>query len=167
MKIPVSITRIEPCSIFNENGYQSGGLKIIWPDSITSHSDINKSETHKKISTEYYLSARLLRANCPSASEKVARNELDHDRPLNNSPKSNLNTPNQGKSNSFKKNSSLQIVTHSIEEAHRIVEIRPIGNYAIGIKYGDGHQSGIYSFDLLWALCELASHSEKLQAKSA
>lgn len=31
-----------------------------------------------------------------------------------------------------------------------------VGNYAVGFAFTDGHQSGIYSFDLLRALCEEA-----------
>ncbi|MCX7097166.1 MAG: DUF971 domain-containing protein [Methylococcales bacterium] len=33
-----------------------------------------------------------------------------------------------------------------------IKEIKPIGNYAIAIVYSDGHDSGIYTFDMLYKL---------------
>lgn len=33
-----------------------------------------------------------------------------------------------------------------------ITGIRPIGNYAIGLTFSDGHDSGIYSWDLLYKL---------------
>jgi DUF971 family protein len=33
-----------------------------------------------------------------------------------------------------------------------ITDIRPIGNYAIGIRFSDGHDSGLYSWDLLYRL---------------
>lgn len=33
-----------------------------------------------------------------------------------------------------------------------ISEIRPIGNYAIALNFSDGHNSGIYSWDLLYKL---------------
>lgn len=33
-----------------------------------------------------------------------------------------------------------------------ITDIRPIGNYAIGLTFSDGHDSGIYSWDLLYKL---------------
>ncbi len=33
-----------------------------------------------------------------------------------------------------------------------INEIRPIGNYAIALTFSDGHNSGIYSWDLLYKL---------------
>ena len=28
-------------------------------------------------------------------------------------------------------------------------EIRPVGNYALGVKWSDGHDTGLYTFDLL------------------
>lgn len=33
-----------------------------------------------------------------------------------------------------------------------ICDIRPVGNYAIAITFSDGHDSGIYSWDLLYQL---------------
>ena len=33
-----------------------------------------------------------------------------------------------------------------------IIDIRPVGNYAIGISFSDGHDSGLYSWDLLYKL---------------
>ena len=33
-----------------------------------------------------------------------------------------------------------------------ITDIRPIGNYAIALTFSDGHDSGIYSWDLLYKL---------------
>lgn len=33
-----------------------------------------------------------------------------------------------------------------------IKEIRPIGNYAIALTFSDGHDSGIYTWDLLYKL---------------
>lgn len=34
-----------------------------------------------------------------------------------------------------------------------IVELHPVGNYAITIRWSDGHDTGIYSYRLLRALC--------------
>ena len=34
-----------------------------------------------------------------------------------------------------------------------LVEIRPVGNYAIEIFWQDGHSTGIYTFEYLRALC--------------
>ena len=33
-----------------------------------------------------------------------------------------------------------------------ITDIRPIGNYAVALSFSDGHDSGIYSWDLLYTL---------------
>jgi DUF971 family protein len=32
--------------------------------------------------------------------------------------------------------------------------IQPVGNYALQLKWGDGHQTGIYTFDYLRQICE-------------
>jgi len=37
--------------------------------------------------------------------------------------------------------------------ALKIVEVTPVGHYAIQIKWSDGHQSGIYSWEHLRAIC--------------
>lgn len=34
-----------------------------------------------------------------------------------------------------------------------IMRCNPVGNYAIGIYWGDGHDTGIYAFDYLRSLC--------------
>jgi len=36
----------------------------------------------------------------------------------------------------------------------KIQNILPVGNYAIQIEFDDGHNSGIYSWELLWNLFE-------------
>ena len=33
-----------------------------------------------------------------------------------------------------------------------ITDIKPVGNYAISLQFSDGHDSGIYSWDLLYKL---------------
>jgi DUF971 family protein len=38
------------------------------------------------------------------------------------------------------------------KESVQIVDIRPIGNYGIAPTFSDGHDSGIYSWDLLYHL---------------
>ena len=40
--------------------------------------------------------------------------------------------------------------------ALRIVEVEPVGHYAIRIVWSDGHQSGIYSYDHLRQICPCA-----------
>lgn len=39
----------------------------------------------------------------------------------------------------------------------RVVSMKPVGNYAYGITYSDGHDTGIYTFDLLR---QLGQHAE-------
>jgi len=35
------------------------------------------------------------------------------------------------------------------KDAERVVAMKPVGNYAYSITYGDGHDTGIYTFELL------------------
>jgi DUF971 family protein len=35
-----------------------------------------------------------------------------------------------------------------------LIEIQRVGNYALGLKWADGHDSGIYSFDYLQKLAQ-------------
>lgn len=45
-----------------------------------------------------------------------------------------------------------QDVLQTGKENVTITDVRPIGNYAIGLTFSDGHDSGIYSWDLLYRL---------------
>jgi DUF971 family protein len=39
--------------------------------------------------------------------------------------------------------------------------VSPVGNYALALAWGDGHDTGIYSFEFLWRLgALLAEHGE-------
>ena len=42
---------------------------------------------------------------------------------------------------------------------HDLVKIEPIGGYALQLFWGDGHSSGIYSFDYLRRLAAIQSES--------
>jgi DUF971 family protein len=35
----------------------------------------------------------------------------------------------------------------------KIRRLRPVGNYAVGIEWADGHDTGIYAYDYLRGLC--------------
>jgi DUF971 family protein len=35
----------------------------------------------------------------------------------------------------------------------QLVELHPVGNYGVGIRWSDGHDTGIYTFERLRALC--------------
>ena len=80
------------------------------------------------------ISSETLRKNCPSAISKANRGDTSHDKPIQT------------------KKTSLKIIEHSSKEELDLKRIWQIGNYAIGIEWGDGHDSGIFSFELLYKL---------------
>lgn len=84
------------------------------------------------------LPSLLLRRNCPCAGCAEARGDLNHSKPLS------------GTSN---KKSLLSIVSNTIEEETLLEEVWGIGNYALGLRWGDGHATGIYTFTKLYELC--------------
>jgi len=86
---------------------------------------------------ENTLEAALLRRNCPCAGCREARGDASHERPLDASPV---------------KKRSLNIVQSELKDELRINQIWAVGNYAIGIAWGDGHDTGIYPYELLKAL---------------
>lgn len=47
----------------------------------------------------------------------------------------------------------------SFQAGHRLElrELSPVGNYALGLTWGDGHDSGIYTFQYLYRLGRLLS----------
>lgn len=83
------------------------------------------------------LSSRVLRQNCPCAVCKEERGDGSHAKPL---------TP--------KKSSMLKVVSSTIEEELQLEEVQGVGNYAISLRWGDGHHTGIYQFSLLRELGE-------------
>ncbi|MCO6432150.1 MAG: DUF971 domain-containing protein [Deltaproteobacteria bacterium] len=83
--------------------------------------------------TAFDIPSRLLRESCPCASCREKHGSLSHEKPLG----------------SNKKKAALKIVESSSDEELRIDRIWPIGNYALGILWGDGHQTGIYTYNLL------------------
>lgn len=40
----------------------------------------------------------------------------------------------------------------------RIQDVRPVGSYAVRLIFSDRHDSGIYSWDILWDLCQNQKH---------
>ncbi len=76
------------------------------------------------------IPSRVLRLNCPCASCKESRGDNSHSKPL--SPRS-----------------SLRIVDSSSEEQLQLKRIWSVGQYAIGLEWGDGHSTGIFPFELL------------------
>ena len=75
-----------------------------------------------------------LREQCPCATCRAERekSELADDNPLN-------------------------ILDPKEAQPPRPVDMRPVGNYAYGIEWGDGHNTGIYSLEYLRFLGEHAA----------
>jgi len=46
-----------------------------------------------------------------------------------------------------------KIAPGSISDSVRIMEANPVGNYAVSIAFSDGHNTGIYRFEILRQLC--------------
>jgi DUF971 family protein len=83
----------------------------------------------------HWLTWSFLREQCPCAT---CRTERENPPPPNDNP--------------------LQILKPGEAQPTRPVDVRPIGNYAYGIEFSDGHNTGIYSLEYLRFLGE---HSER------
>ncbi len=81
-----------------------------------------------------FIGSETLRRNCPCAGCREARGDSSHAQPL---------TP---------KKSLLQVIDASSEEQTSLKQIWGVGNYAIGMEWQDGHNTGIYTFEYLRAL---------------
>ena len=77
------------------------------------------------------LSSEVLRRGCPCAECKEKRGDTTHAKPLTG------------------KRRSLSIVESTVDQGLSLEEIWGVGQYALGIRWGDGHSSGIYPFALL------------------
>ena len=91
--------------------------------------------------TNYTLSSKTLRDNCQAADSRMKRGDDSHDKPLGGA------------------RPALAVLKHSIDEELRLDKIEAVGNYAIRILWGDGHDSGIYSYELLYELCQSGTTS--------
>jgi DUF971 family protein len=80
------------------------------------------------------LSPEVLRRECPCATCREKRGDASHSKPLTT------------------KKRALTILESSIAEELDLKEIWGIGQYALGVRWGDGHDSGIYTFDYLYQL---------------
>ena len=83
------------------------------------------------------ISALKLRKNCPCASCRENRGEASHEKPL-----------------AAPRSARLNVISATADEETNLELVWPIGNYAIGVKWADGHDSGIYPYALLQALTE-------------
>jgi DUF971 family protein len=77
------------------------------------------------------LTSEELRKGCPCAECRELRGDQSHSKPLTG------------------KKRSLVIVQNTIDQELALEEIWGVGQYAIGIRWGDGHNSGIYTFEYL------------------
>ena len=85
----------------------------------------------------------LLRRCCPCASCREKDGDTSHAKPLTGAPP--------------KKKSLLKVIEHTLDEELKLMQIWAVGNYALGMEWGDGHNSGIYSFQFLHEICESLS----------
>ena len=81
-----------------------------------------------------------LRAACPCATCKEER-DADGREPGVSKPKPVTRLP-------------------MFEALPRPVEVEPVGKYALRFKWNDGHESGIYSWDYLRNVCDLAVRTQ-------
>ncbi len=91
-------------------------------------------QIHWSNSEVQQVSSETLRKNCPSATSKAERGDTSHDKPLSS------------------KKSVLRVVEHTKDEQIRLMQVWAIGNYAIGLEWADGHNTGIYPYELLYSL---------------
>jgi DUF971 family protein len=80
------------------------------------------------------FSSETLRRNCPCAGCKERRGDTSHAKPLTGRKR------------------SLTVLESSLSQELELQQIWGVGNYAIGITWGDGHDSGIYTFEYLYQL---------------
>lgn len=81
--------------------------------------------------TTQEISSDVLRRNCPCAGCRELRGDDSHAKPLTGRKR------------------SLSVIQNSIEQELSLQEIWGVGQYAIGLRWADGHSSGIYTFTYL------------------
>ncbi len=87
---------------------------------------------------ESVIDSTRLRKACPCATCGEKRGESNHSKPLGGG------------------RSLLNVVSATISEETDLQRVWPVGNYALGITWGDKHDSGIYHYKLLRKLSEEA-----------
>lgn len=80
------------------------------------------------------ISTEVLRRECPCASCNEKRGDTSHAQPL------------------APRRRALTVIQNTIEEELDLKEIWAVGQYALGMRWGDGHDSGIYPFSQLYEL---------------
>lgn len=92
------------------------------------------------------LESNTLRKACPCATCKELSGDESHSKPLTSSEK---------------KPNLLNIVSATDAESTNLERVWAVGNYAIGMRWQDGHDSGIYSYMYLRALSEQDAQQTK------
>ncbi len=87
------------------------------------------------------LSSEVLRKNCPCATCKEARGDGSHSSPI--SPAQPVG-----------RKALLRVLKSASNEELRLDAVRLVGNYAVSLTWGDGHDTGIYPFALLHQLAQ-------------
>lgn len=77
------------------------------------------------------LSSNTLRIKCPCAECRERRGDTSHSKPLTS------------------KKRGLNVISNTLKEELSLEEIWGVGQYAIGMRWADGHSSGIYTFGFL------------------
>ncbi len=103
---------------------ETKGIAVTWSDGVRCE-----------------ISSDTLRRSCPCASCREMRGDTSHAKPLT-TPAKPL------------KPRGLAIVDSSLAEQTALKEIWAVGKYALGMSWGDGHNTGIYTFDFLRELGE-------------
>lgn len=91
---------------------------------------------------ECFFDSDLLRRGCPCATCREKAGDSSHAKPLGNKPRPRKNL--------------LNVIGSDSGNQLNLSRVWAVGNYALGIRWGDGHDSGIYTYDYLWQLREQA-----------
>lgn len=90
----------------------------------------------------YQLPIAALRKSCPCATCREKR--ISEHAPRENDP-----------------SDALQVLSLAETKPLRIESMQPIGNYAYGIKFSDGHDTGIFTLEFLRKLGEVIAEEEE------
>jgi len=82
-----------------------------------------------------FYSSVTLRKFCPCANCREQRGETQHEKPLTTPAPTGR--------------SALKVIKATGEEQTNLKSIWAVGNYAIGLEWGDRHNTGIYTFEYL------------------
>ena len=67
-----------------------------------------------------------LRKHCPCATCRTERDKIDAKGPV------------------------LRVISGPVMEVAQLMEVTPVGRYALAFNWNDGHKTGIYTYEFLW-----------------